>query len=251
MTRMENQQGYLHSVFVSVEGEGTGVGIRTLFLRLAGCSVGCAYCDTKSSWDPHPETWTLLRPKENLQVPNPTNAGDVIGFVQPLTKLQVRRINLTGGEPLQQLEFTQSLTHLLHHKLDLPCILETSGLFPEELGFVLDDFNQINLDIKLPSLMDGQENWDLYFRSLKIAANSFLQVKLVVADNSTDDEIQQATRIISEVESFIPLVLQPVCKSDAFSPPNEEQLMRWQEIGLQRLLDVRVIPQIHKMLNLP
>ena len=43
--------------FHSVQGEGFWTGTNAFFIRLAGCDVGCPWCDTKISWSPkrHPE----------------------------------------------------------------------------------------------------------------------------------------------------------------------------------------------------
>ena len=37
--------------FHSLQGEGFHTGKSAFFLRLAGCNVGCSWCDTKHSWD--------------------------------------------------------------------------------------------------------------------------------------------------------------------------------------------------------
>ena len=36
--------------FHSLQGEGAHAGRSAFFIRLAGCSVGCPWCDTKHSW---------------------------------------------------------------------------------------------------------------------------------------------------------------------------------------------------------
>ena len=43
--------------FHSLQGEGAHVGRSAFFIRLAGCDVGCSWCDTKHSWNSrnHPE----------------------------------------------------------------------------------------------------------------------------------------------------------------------------------------------------
>jgi organic radical activating enzyme len=43
--------------FHSLQGEGLHAGRSAFFLRLAGCTVGCPWCDTKHSWPAgvHPE----------------------------------------------------------------------------------------------------------------------------------------------------------------------------------------------------
>ena len=37
--------------FHSVQGEGAWAGTNAFFIRLAGCDVGCPWCDTKHSWN--------------------------------------------------------------------------------------------------------------------------------------------------------------------------------------------------------
>ena len=37
--------------FHSLQGEGFHAGKSAFFIRLAGCNVGCTWCDTKHSWD--------------------------------------------------------------------------------------------------------------------------------------------------------------------------------------------------------
>ncbi len=43
--------------FHSVQGEGAWAGTNAFFIRLAGCDVGCPWCDTKHSWNArrHPQ----------------------------------------------------------------------------------------------------------------------------------------------------------------------------------------------------
>src|SRR5690349_17446266 len=37
--------------FYSIQGEGFYQGHAAYFIRLAGCDVGCVWCDVKESWD--------------------------------------------------------------------------------------------------------------------------------------------------------------------------------------------------------
>jgi organic radical activating enzyme len=38
-------------MFYSLQGEGFHQGRAAFFIRLAGCDVGCVWCDVKESWD--------------------------------------------------------------------------------------------------------------------------------------------------------------------------------------------------------
>ena len=43
--------------FYTLQGEGRYTGHAAYFIRLAGCDVGCVWCDVKESWDrdAHPD----------------------------------------------------------------------------------------------------------------------------------------------------------------------------------------------------
>jgi 7-carboxy-7-deazaguanine synthase len=249
MARLENVSGWLHSAFDSIEGEGMYAGVRVLFVRMAGCDVACPYCDTRDAWDPPPTRWKLISADGTRELDNPIAAGDLISYLRPMVVPNMRYLSITGGEPLQQLDFTKALAHLAHHKLNLTANLETSGLYPRELSEVLSEFSHISLDIKLPSVMNGLENWDRYLQSIKVAGDSMLQVKVVVAKGTTDSEIEHASTLVARVEPHIPFILQPVDASCGLEHPSPQQLLHWQEIALALLHEVRIIPQIHKIIG--
>jgi 7-carboxy-7-deazaguanine synthase len=97
-------------MFHSIQGEGAWAGTNAFFIRLAGCDVGCAWCDTKQSWNvkQHP-----LRAIEDIVV-----AAQVVN---------PRLVVITGGEPLMHnlTELTDAL-----HDAGLQVCLETSGAHP-------------------------------------------------------------------------------------------------------------------------
>ena len=47
----------IKEIFWSFQGEGLRAGVRSIFLRLAGCRVQCPYCDTRGTWDPGAGKW--------------------------------------------------------------------------------------------------------------------------------------------------------------------------------------------------
>jgi organic radical activating enzyme len=96
--------------FYTLQGEGVHQGKAAYFIRLAGCDVGCVWCDVKESWeaDRHP----LHTINELLQHVKATPAQIVV---------------ITGGEPL--LHDLAALTAALH-KAGLRVHIETSGSSP-------------------------------------------------------------------------------------------------------------------------
>ena len=92
--------------FVSIQGEADAVGWPTLFIRLTGCPLRCVYCDTTYAF--HGGEWRSL--DELLQLARDSG---------------VRRICVTGGEPLAQKACFELLTRLCDVGFDVS--LETSG----------------------------------------------------------------------------------------------------------------------------
>ncbi|MDR0668366.1 MAG: 7-carboxy-7-deazaguanine synthase QueE [Prevotellaceae bacterium] len=94
-------------LFYSLQGEGFFTGMPAVFIRLAGCSNACRWCDSKKSWqaDKHPRM----------------EVAEIVAKVLPFP---VRMVVVTGGEPLQH--SLRSLCRELKRYEFLPH-LETSG----------------------------------------------------------------------------------------------------------------------------
>ena len=96
--------------FYSIQGEGFFQGNAAYFIRLAGCNVGCHWCDVKESWDKsiHP----------------------LVSVEEIVTRASVcpsRRIVITGGEPFMY--DLGALTEKLH-EFGFRIHIETSGVYP-------------------------------------------------------------------------------------------------------------------------
>lgn len=109
--------------FHSIQGEGAWAGVNAFFIRLAGCDVGCPWCDTKESWnrDRHPQL-SVAELTEAAFAANPTI------------------VVVTGGEPT--MHDLNPLTSALH-SAGLRVHLETSGAHP-----LSGDFDWITLSPK-------------------------------------------------------------------------------------------------------
>ena len=96
--------------FYTLQGEGFHQGKAAYFIRLAGCDVGCVWCDVKESWDvsKHPVSTT----KELVDFVRQTPANIVV---------------ITGGEPLMH-NLTKLTAEL--QSSGLQTHIETSGAYP-------------------------------------------------------------------------------------------------------------------------
>jgi 7-carboxy-7-deazaguanine synthase len=96
--------------FYSIQGEGFYQGSAAYFIRLAGCDVGCPWCDVKQSWD------ASLHP--NLSI---------LELVDRASQHPGRLAVVTGGEPLMQ---DCSALTLKLKQAGFRTHLETSGAYP-------------------------------------------------------------------------------------------------------------------------
>ncbi|NMF60881.1 7-carboxy-7-deazaguanine synthase QueE [Pseudanabaena yagii] len=96
--------------FHSVQGEGTWMGVNAFFIRLAGCDVGCPWCDTKISWNT----------KRHPQIA-------IMDLVTEAVKTHPAIVIITGGEPLMH-DLTELTRQLKEQGLRVH--LETSGSHP-------------------------------------------------------------------------------------------------------------------------
>jgi len=68
--------------FYTLQGEGHWTGVPAYFIRLAGCDVGCHWCDVKESWTPDPSQY---------------HSAEVM--VEKVLQTPAERVVITGGEP--------------------------------------------------------------------------------------------------------------------------------------------------------
>jgi len=97
-------------IFYSVQGEGSLVGVPSVFVRTSGCNLRCAWCDTPyTSWQPEGEEFTLAR------------------IAAAVDCHPAAHIVITGGEPMIAPEIV-ALTELLRQRQQARHItIETAG----------------------------------------------------------------------------------------------------------------------------
>ena len=235
-------------IFSSIQGEALYVGCRQVFVRFCGCNIRCGYCDTMNglSAQPYAKIEKNAGSRDFLEVKNPITVEQLAEYVNTLLMIPHHSVSLTGGEPLCQAEFITQLAPLIK----APLYLETNGTLPEKLAMVLPYIDIVSMDIKLPSVTNHQEYWYEHEQFLKLAHTcKEVFVKIVICRETECCEFEHAVDIIKDIDAAIPLVLQPVTPSGGYSGVNEKELIEYQSRALSTLKNVRVIPQIHKILG--
>jgi 7-carboxy-7-deazaguanine synthase len=139
-------------IFHSLQGEGLSTGERTGFIRLTGCPLRCAYCDTAYAF-------TGGRPMSLDEI-----LAEVAGF-------HVRYVCVTGGEPLAQRGCLELLSRLCDTGYQVS--LETAGAM--DVAGVDRRVTKV-MDLKTPA--SGESDRNLYANLEHLARGD--QLKFVI-----------------------------------------------------------------------
>jgi 7-carboxy-7-deazaguanine synthase len=213
-------------VFVSKQGEGPYTGIEQIFIRFAGCSLNCAYCDTDTT------VFTEYTVEELLK--------KVLSF-----KEEVHSVAITGGEPLEQIDFLEIFLPELkstEHKV----YLESNGLLYKDLERIIDYVDMIAMDIKLPSVMKRPACWREHSKFLKIAVKKDVFCKLVTSEKTSFDDVKRAGELISNIDDKLETVIQPVSNSKGVGEITITQ-KKYKEILKRDLKNVNINPQMQRV----
>ena len=221
---MQKQSTKIREIFTSIQGEGPYVGQKHIFVRFCKCNLNCAYCDTDFN-SQNAKDYNIDELFSNLA----DNDAEVVSF--------------TGGEPLLELEFLKEFLSKYKSKLNKKIYLETNGTLYKNLAQIIDYIDIISMDIKLKSATE-QDN--LFFENeefLKIAQKKETFAKIVFDENISDDEIEKTTTLAKKYN--ILLILQPKM------PMNKKlDLDIIYDKFYKKYKNIRLIPQVHKFLNL-
>ena len=199
-------------IFRSIQGESTFAGLPCVFVRLTGCNLRCTWCDTAYAF----------------------HGGEQMSIDQVLEKVQasgVRRVEITGGEPLLQKEVHPLMERLLAEGYQV--LLETSG--ERSIAEVPSAVIKI-VDVKCP---DSGEPGTFDLTNLAHLAPHD-QVKFVIASRRDYEFARDFTRAHDLSHRVAAVIFSPV----------------WGQVDLQAMadwiltdgLDVRFGYQLHKLI---
>jgi len=194
--------------FRSIQGEGITIGAVTYFIRSVGCNLSCSWCDTRYSSDGG----------------NELSVNEIMDLVK-----DERNVCVTGGEPLLQNDIYDLLTALL--AAGKRTVLETNGSVDISRVPKSKDL-MISMDIKCPS---SGMNDKMLIRNIDHLKDTD-QLKFVIADGS---DLDYAISFIDSNDIRCNIIFTPVGGMD-IEPLAEEVI--------DRGINVRVLPQLHKMI---
>ncbi|NVD06601.1 7-carboxy-7-deazaguanine synthase QueE [Vibrio sp. JPW-9-11-11] len=120
----------INEMFETIQGEGVFTGVPAVFVRLQECPVGCAWCDTKQTWDALPQDERAVGDILLKTSDSPTwcsmSAQDIVSQYHQ-QGYSAKHIVITGGEPC--IYDLRPLTEAFE-SMGCQCQIETSGTSP-------------------------------------------------------------------------------------------------------------------------
>lgn len=198
-------------IFKSIQGESSRAGLPCAFVRTTFCGLRCVWCDSKYTFEGGTE-WSL---------------EDIVAKVE---SMKVKRVEVTGGEPMMQRETPELCRRFL--ELGYEVLLETSGSMPLD---AIDPRVKKIVDVKCP----GSGMSDRNLAGIEKGLGAGDEIKFVIADRA---DFEWALRWIRERgmekdERFLFAPVWETCKP--------ADLAEWL---LDSGLDARLNLQQHKVL---
>jgi 7-carboxy-7-deazaguanine synthase len=234
---------WLNEIFKSPQGEGTRIGMPSLFVRLAGCNIGCVGCDTDY--------------QHGVTVNPETLAKDIAKWM-PKGDLVI-----TGGEPMIQYDEVDKLVNQLRRLGDYFITVETAGanVPTDKLGDP-EIFDLYSVSPKILSLLPGtksmvekqlelaMENYKKYYYYVATHSRAAVQYKFVWDGCRNHNLFAAVVQFVKDINYRIPVIFQPMAGPYNIDVRSYcQQLASLQRKVYQEFGDFRVLPQLHKLLN--
>jgi organic radical activating enzyme len=242
MQKMNGNRVQLNEIFTSIEGEGPFFGTKTMFLRLAGCHLGCYWCDTTYALGMNSGKSYLINEVKDL----------IIKQLQPSTY----KINFTGGEPLIQYEAVAELGKFIKQNKGLRTYIESSCFDSSRFAKILPYIDICKIEFKMSDskAVDYKNYDDLLYNegrclNLAISQSKSTYVKIVVTNSTNITEFRNLVKEIFEIanaSNLIGFVIQP---SYGMDEPTLEKLLSFYDCVYPVYEEVRIVPQLHKLIG--
>lgn len=202
----------INEIYYSIQGESTAAGLPCVFVRLTYCNLRCTYCDTE---------YAFYDGKEMA----------IAEIINEVKKYDCKLVEITGGEPLVQMDECLSLMKQFCDE-GFEILIETGGSFSIKN---IDLRVKINMDLKCPS--SGMEKKNLYENVNYLKQSD--ELKFVIGNREDYDwtlDVMKKHQLESKCKILFSVVfgkLEPV------------QLVNW---ILKDKLNVRFQLQMHKFI---
>lgn len=232
---MITQTAAISEIFSSLQGEGTRMGERHLFVRFEACNIHCEYCD---------------------ELGKPGYSFDLESIMESIKRLEREKgphtfVSLTGGEPLLYASFVAPLLKRIQ-AFGLRTYLETNGILWQTLQDVIGNVDVVAMDVKPASVTKERSFLAEHEEFLNIALQKETFIKMICSKEIDVTEFQELCMMIARTDKKVPLILQPIsAELEGHEDPDLMRLLsQLQTLALGMLDSVRIVPRLHKILKI-
>lgn len=216
----------INEVFYSIQGESSWAGKPCVFVRLAGCHLRCAYCDTEYAF-------------------HEGESRSISELIDEVMQHPCDLVEITGGEPL-----LQPRIHMLMKRLcdrGKTVLIETSGACDIDAGGACDLRVIRIMDLKTPGSGESARNDWANIQRLRASD----EVKFVICDRR---DYEWARAMMAE-HGLVGRVRE-ILFSAVFEQPKGLEILGQQGLSMRTLaewiladgLPVRMQTQLHKFI---
>lgn len=218
----------INSIYRATEGEGIHIGTPQIFVRFQGCHVGCVNCDSKETWEFDPVFTTSL--------------DEVMEKVEVLSQNIIKRVSITGGDPLHP-SHIPSLLELVKELKQRNYFINIEAAGTRVVKEVFDQVDFISFDIKTPSTQ-VRTSKEVLLRFVRDYGHK-AQIKAVVSDKKDFEMVYDSFHAVKEAHQTTPVW----CLTPCYEPNEPFPMNRFQQVvqlNEKFGLPFRVIGQQHK-----
>lgn len=217
----------------TIQGEGSVIGRKTMFVRTSGCDYRCSWCDSSFTWDGSA--------KDDIRLLEPE---DIISELDAIAPNKYQHVTISGGNPAL-IKNIGPLVEALNER-NIETALETQGSKFQSWMTLIDD---LTISPKPPS-SGMKPNLPILDEVIAQCVQYSLSLKVVIFD---EKDYQFAKDIHNRYPS-IPFYLQvgnPYL-DDSVSNHTEKLLEKYEQlidkVMNDTLNDIYVLPQLHTLL---
>ncbi|WP_239454199.1 7-carboxy-7-deazaguanine synthase QueE [Bacillus suaedaesalsae] len=221
----------------TIQGEGSVIGVKTMFVRTAGCDYSCSWCDSAFTWDGSA--------KEDI---NQMTAEEIWDQLKELGEDKFSHVTISGGNPAL-LKNLGDLVSLLHEN-GIRIGVETQGSKWQDWLPLIQD---ITISPKPPSsgMNTNYEILDSIVSRLKLSNDSTVSLKVVVFNDEDFDYAVHIHKRYPAVPFYLQVGNDNVSGTETQSIV-ESLLMKYEwlinkAIESSDMNDIRVLPQLHTL----
>lgn len=256
----------LFEIVHSLQGSGRFVGVPMTFVKVAALAAGGGASEETGAAPP-PTAASVDFGVRSQREPNPVRATRAAELVRQVAAavmpgIKTPRISLHGEDPLSFPEFVRELGQAARD-VGFRLHLETAAPDPDALAVCVNQVDHLAVNYPLEAASarpvakaaprgSGADSGARSLRCCEIALRrgATVDVKIRLSPEVSDVRYERALEQLQPLRSKVSLVLQPVTPFDVGKGALPvRDLERWVAAAVRAGFDVRVVPAVHKLLN--